>query len=66
MIKNYFGDNKAAFARKIGVSRTTISKVIRRKKAGSKFFGGLMKLCDEKGLNYRDYIFLEEPSENEQ
>ncbi|MBM7555744.1 helix-turn-helix domain-containing protein [Halanaerobacter jeridensis] len=65
MIKKHFDNNKAAFARKIGVSRTTVSKVIKRKKAGSKFFGGLMKLCDEKGLNYRDYIYLDSTKEED-
>ena len=59
LIRNYFNNNKSAFARRIGVDRTTISKIFSRQRAGSKFFGRLMQFCEEEDLNYRKYILLQ-------
>jgi hypothetical protein len=58
LIVNRF-NNKAAFAREIGVNRTTISKIITRERAGAKFFGGLIKYCERENLDYKEYIVLQ-------
>jgi len=58
LLKSDFGDNKAAFAAAIGITRGQISRIINKGEgAGAHFFGGLITYCDGKGIDFRKYIF---------
>lgn len=59
LIKERFGNNKAEFARAIGVERSQVSQIVNTGKgAGAKFYGGLMAYCEREGLDYKDYIII--------
>lgn len=60
LMKEYCEGNFNAFSRELGLNvahvyRTLVNK---KSKAGPKFLGALMNFCEKKGLNYKDYIFL--------
>ncbi len=61
LIAEDFQGNKSAFADALGVNRSQISVLINNggKGAGARFWGGLIKLCDRTGRDFRKYIFLD-------
>ncbi|TCO69544.1 hypothetical protein [Marinisporobacter balticus] len=60
LVDEKFEGNKTSFARSIGVKRSQVSVILNDGVgAGIKFFGGLIKYCDEHNLNFREYIFLQ-------
>ena len=59
LINEKFGGNQSSFARTIGVDRTQVSMLLNHgDKVGAKFYGGLLALCEQEGLNYKNYIIL--------
>ena len=59
LINEKFNGNKSYFAKTIGVDRTQISMLLNHGDGvGSKFYGGLLALCEQEGLNYKEYIVL--------
>ncbi|KXS37987.1 MAG: hypothetical protein AWU54_2249 [Candidatus Frackibacter sp. T328-2] len=58
LIDKEFDGNIAAFARAIGVNRSTAFKAIESESAGNLFAGHLISFCDNKDINFRKYIFL--------
>lgn len=59
LIDKKFNGNQSKFAQAIGVERSQVSRILKNGKgAGAMFFGGLMKYCEQEGLQFKDYIFL--------
>jgi len=59
LIDEKFNGNQLGFARTIGVDRTQVSMLLNHgDRVGAKFYGGLIALCEQEGLNYRNYINL--------
>ncbi len=50
------------FARMLGLDVAHLYRVLNSNSmAGPKFLGRLKKYCDENGLNFEEYIFLDDP-----
>lgn len=60
LLKDRFNNNQTLFAQTLGLERTHVNKVFKSngKGAGAVFCGAIIKYCNENGLNYKDYIFL--------
>jgi hypothetical protein len=54
--------NYHEFSRQMGVDVSQLHRVLNTgSKAGPKFLGKLMRYCQDNNLNFKDYIFLEQP-----
>lgn len=62
LIKDKFNNNQTLFAQTLGIERTHVNKVLRNngRGAGALFCGALIKYCNENGMNYENYIFLDD------
>lgn len=59
LINEKFNGNQSDFARTIGVDRTQICMLLNHgDRVGAKFYGGLLALCEQEGLDYKKYIIL--------
>lgn len=60
LIEYKFNNNQTLFAQTLGIERTHVNKVLRNngKGAGALFCGALIKYCNENGISYEEYIFL--------
>lgn len=55
-------NNYHEFARQLGVDVAQVYRVLNKgSKAGPKFLGRLMRYCQNNGLDFKYYIFLDEP-----
>ncbi|CEP67105.1 Uncharacterized [Moorella glycerini] len=54
--------NYHEFARQLDVDVAQVYRILtKNSKAGPKFLGRFMRFCQDNGLDFRQYIFLEEP-----
>ena len=54
--------NYHEFARQLNLDVAQVHRVLNTTaKAGPKFLGSLMKYCQENGLDFKQFIFLDEP-----
>ncbi len=60
LIEYKFNNNQTLFAQTLGIERTHVNKVLKNngKGAGALFCGALIKYCNENGISYEEYIFL--------
>lgn len=60
LIRSKFRNNKSWFAEEIGVARSYLSLVLKRKKnnTSKKIIDGIIKYCKRYGLDYNEYIFF--------
>ena len=60
LIRSKFRNNKSWFAEEIGVERSYLYSVLKRKKnnTSKKIIDGIIKYCKRYGLDYNVYIFL--------
>ena len=61
LIQKDFNNNKTKFAETVGISREYISKLLNEKEENdsAKICNAIILYCENNGLNYKDYIFLE-------
>lgn len=54
------GWSEVMFARKLNLDYSYVYRVMRGERGvGKKFLSGLMKLCEQEGMEFKDYIFLD-------
>ena len=60
LLREKFNNNQAEMARTIGISKYQLNIILNSngQKAGKKVMGAIIKFCDNRGYNFRDYIFL--------
>ena len=60
LIKEYFRGNISWFAEEIGCSRAWVSEALNggNNNKSSKICKGVIKFCNNNGLDYKNYIFL--------
>jgi hypothetical protein len=62
LMVTYADDNYHQFARLLSLDVAHVHRTLNKKSnAGPKFLGALMVFCNDYGLNFQDYIFLEQP-----
>lgn len=55
------GWSELYLARKLGLDYSYVFRIMRGDRGiGKKFIGSLMKLCEKEGLNFRDFISLDD------
>ncbi len=60
------GWSEVMLARKLNLDYSYIYRVLRNDRGvGKKFLKGLMILCEREGLNFKEYIILEDDKETE-
>ena len=60
-IANNYRNNQSFFADEIGVDRHYLNMLLNGKgnETSPKVCNAIIKFCEKKGYNYKDYIFLE-------
>lgn len=61
LLQERFNGNQTLFAEEIGIERSHVNKVFKNEGqgAGAMFCGAIIKFCNNNGLDYQKYIFLE-------
>jgi len=60
LLKEEFDNNQTLFAETLGLERTHVNKVFRKKGkgAGAVFCGAILRYCKEKNIKEEKYIFF--------
>lgn len=62
MMRDKAEGNYHEFARQLNLDVAQVHRVLNTNaNAGPKFLGQLMRFCQENGLNFQQYIFLDKP-----
>lgn len=61
LLKENFNNNQTEMAKTLGIERTHLNKVLNNGGcgAGGILCGAIIKYCENNGLDFREFIFLE-------